>query len=60
VKELGATAGDLAARLKRLDTARVNADLPPINKYFVATRNAIYRRRMSHAGRRGWRVDNAR
>ena len=35
VKELGATAGDLAARLKRLDTARVNADLPPINKYFV-------------------------
>ena len=35
IQELGATAGDLGARLKRLDTARVNAGLPPINKYFV-------------------------
>jgi len=37
-REHNATASDLATRLKRLDTARVNAGLPPINKYFVGGR----------------------
>ncbi len=38
-KELGATSADLAVRLRRLDTARDNAGLPPVGKLFVGRKN---------------------
>ena len=38
-REHNATASDLATRLKRLDTARVNAGMPPINPLFVGKKS---------------------